>query len=191
MQCSGNRGVWAMVQSGKLICGRLPSTAVGQKKKKTKITNQKWEAIKWIRKQMQWNKERKKKVMTFEMSPKGKLISRVGKGFNTWGGNRSKVHSMQAFIPGNITRTLPLNPSVPPSTNGIMLPHKRAKEKAVKTKWSAWEYICWHDILVKDDQLYYSQTPNPTIPHNEIRQSFNLPAFNDETRCSHWDQDLE
>ncbi len=49
------------------------------KEKKTKITNQKWEAIKWIRKQMQWNKEKKKKVMTFEMSPKGKLSPESGK----------------------------------------------------------------------------------------------------------------
>ena len=35
------------------------------------------------------------------------------------------MHSMQAFIPGNITRTLPLKPSVPPSTNGIMLVKKK------------------------------------------------------------------
>lgn len=30
------------------------------------------------------------------------------------------VHSIQAVIVGNITRELPLNPSVPPSIKGMM-----------------------------------------------------------------------
>ena len=41
---------------------------------------------------------------------------------NTCGGKRSKVHSMQAVTPGSTTLTLPLNPSVPPSTRGTILP---------------------------------------------------------------------
>lgn len=37
------------------------------------------------------------------------------------GGYKSKVHSMQALMPGRMTLALPLKPSVPPSTKGITL----------------------------------------------------------------------
>lgn len=37
------------------------------------------------------------------------------------GGYKSKVHSIQALMPGRMTLALPLNPSVPPSTRGITL----------------------------------------------------------------------
>lgn len=49
------------------------------------------------------------------------VLAIVHKGNVFCGGYKSRVHSMHALIPGKITLALPLNPSVPPSTNGIIL----------------------------------------------------------------------
>lgn len=56
------------------------------------------------------------------------VLAIVQRGYVFCGGYKSKVHSMQASIPGRITLALPLKPSVPPSTKGITLLWSRLPE---------------------------------------------------------------
>lgn len=91
MQCAGDRGVSAMVQSGKRSCGsgRGPSRASGAG---TSARDQ--------------------------MPARHPFLS--GAGQVTWGGKSQRVHSKHGVTPGRSTRAWPLSPSLPPSMMGLM-----------------------------------------------------------------------
>eukprot|EP00282_Hemiselmis_andersenii_P036013 CAMPEP_0169437234 /NCGR_PEP_ID=MMETSP1042-20121227/6023_1 /TAXON_ID=464988 /ORGANISM="Hemiselmis andersenii, Strain CCMP1180" /LENGTH=149 /DNA_ID=CAMNT_0009548001 /DNA_START=374 /DNA_END=819 /DNA_ORIENTATION=- len=48
--------------------------------------------------------------------------ARVHMGKLTCGGKRGRMHSKQGVVPGDMTLTCPLTPSVPPSTTGMLVP---------------------------------------------------------------------
>lgn len=94
MQCSGKRGIEAIVHMGKLIY-----------KDRWILADTKWPGSAFVR----W--------LGFSCTLFYTKTCNL-----TWGGYSSRVQSMQAVMPGRMTLALPLKPSVPPSIRGIIDP---------------------------------------------------------------------